>query len=560
MSISNSNDNSEGKVQNNNIQNEDNNKKSLNFTMRELVKHEINPSSTANNQNKKETEESKNNNQDIQNFSGQNEIKNNEFINPSSNNNGNNNLFAHNKNIPKGNDEKRKNKNNENNENNEIYNSLLLSTKKKNLNISLNQFVKKNNTEINVNNNYNFENNNPQNIRGNNNLITEDNLRNYYSPKNNSSKSDDSKQNASQNNYNNNQNINSNPKQNEFIPPNNNNNNIKISKTCLKPIGETSYLNAILQCLGNIGYLESYFLEKQNINYIENNIRKIPLSFVIERLFHHLHKSKKNNEIYSNENILRVLSSLNITYKSNNRRNPNDCLIFILDTLHNELNRLKNNKGNKNYDIYDRKTVINTEIINFQNTNDSIISTIFNWFQLKNCLCTECNKIMTKLNTFNSYDLDIFGYSRFVGRPNYFTIKEIMLFESNKKFNGIYCQNCKKITQMECNSRIFTSPNIFTFLINRDNFKPELLKLNLSLEAEINLSNLIECQNSPKIYELIGIVSIYNNKYISFCKSSKEQNWYLFNDEEFEIIDQEQVISKHNDNFYIPCILFYKKK
>ena len=88
-----------------------------------------------------------------------------------------------------------------------------------------------------------------------------------------------------------------------------------------------------------------------------------------------------------------------------------------------------------------------------------------------------------------------------------------------------------------------------------------LMKIRFFIEEKINLKNYIENQNAPSLYQLNGIVSIdlKNNKYVSFCTSPVDQNWYLYNDEEIKLLDINQVLYFHNNSGnYIPCILKYQ--
>lgn len=350
--------------------------------------------------------------------------------------------------------------------------------------------------------------------------------------------------------------------------PNDNNNNIYDpnyeikSKVVLINLGETSYLGSILQCLGNIEYLKLYFLNKNNISFIEKNIKGRPLSFVIERLFLHFYlKNKEKN--YSPESILKALSLYNNKYNNNNSNNPNECLTFILNNLHNELNRLKNYQSKDNYDKTNRKDAISYGIRNIYNTNDSIISDIFNCLQIKENQCDECGTTIYDMIRVNTVQLDILGLYKDV-EGNEITIENCISFESEKKKINLHCDICQKDCSMDSISSIYRSSKILTFLLDRGDFDEEKLKIPFNLEEEINLDSKIEDYNSPKKYELFGVVSVYINsnekKYVSFCKcnSFKDKLWFYFNDEKVELIQQEKLVEENNNKTFIPCILFYK--
>ena len=338
-------------------------------------------------------------------------------------------------------------------------------------------------------------------------------------------------------------------------------NNINESRIGLENLGKASYLNAILQCLGNIDYLKNYFLDKNNIDFIENNIKEMPLSFVFERLYKNLYLIQHNNNVYSPKNILRVLSYKNIIYHNNNKeKNPNDCLIFILNSLHDELNIIDNKKFDSNHiNESDRKSFILDGMRKFFNTNNSIISNNFNRFEIKELTCKSCNNITYEFKYYNTIYLDVSGYYK-ENNKNNITIKDCIKFDSTEKKINLFCKKCNKKCSMGCISKILNSPKIFVFFVDRGDFDEEKLKLSFYLEEEINLNPFIEDKSYPNKFELIGIVSICmkERKYVAFCNSFKEQLWYYFNDEKVNTIKQKKLVFNHNNKEFVPCILFYK--
>ena len=335
----------------------------------------------------------------------------------------------------------------------------------------------------------------------------------------------------------------------------------KVPKTGLKKLGETSYLNSVLQCLGNIYDLATYFLEPNNQSFINNNIKTMSLSFVIERLFIHLYPypEKDEPEIYGNEKVLGILSNYNILYKSTKTRNPIDLINFMLYTIHNELNTKKSFNKVLNCDHFDRNSVIGSEISNFINSNDSIISNLFSYFEIKENHCTLCKKIKYEVQHFKTFDLDISNcFSK--NENKIINIYDCLNYLSNSKKQNMQCQNCGQHCEINIFTTIYSSPNIFIFLLDRGNFEENLMNIQFKIEEKIDLENYIINQEAPKEYQLIGIVSISRNDkiYIGFSKSPIDNQWYKYNEEKIDLIDFNSVIDNNNNlNLYIPCILFY---
>ena len=343
----------------------------------------------------------------------------------------------------------------------------------------------------------------------------------------------------------------------------NNNNNtisqmIKVKRTCLKNLGDTSYLNSVLLCLSNIEELKKYFTDKRNINFIKTNAKKLALSFFFEELFKNFYLEKEKKDLYTPEHILKILGFYNENFfKDTEINNPNKCLIYVLKILHYELNRLKNNKENNEYDKKDRNMVINYGIKNFFNTNDSVISDNFNWLEIKQYECSECAETIYDMKTFNYFNLELLElYS--INKKE-LKIEECINFKSQEKKESQDCLTCNKKCPMKSISAIYRSPKIFVFLLDRGNANGEQLEVPFYLEEEINLESCIEDKKAPKKYKLIGLVSINKDKkYIAFYNTFKEGFWYFYNDEECYKIQQKELIDNHNNNTFIPCILFYK--
>lgn len=77
----------------------------------------------------------------------------------------------------------------------------------------------------------------------------------------------------------------------------------KAPKTGLKNLGDTSYLNSVLQLLATSTNLSSYFIKPTNTKYFVDNLSNIPIAFCIHRTFFHFYPYPypKKREIYSPE-------------------------------------------------------------------------------------------------------------------------------------------------------------------------------------------------------------------------------------------------------------------
>ena len=335
----------------------------------------------------------------------------------------------------------------------------------------------------------------------------------------------------------------------------------KASQTGLVNLGDTSYLNSVLQLLGSIRSFSSFFLNPENQKEIHKDIPKHPLSFVTYRLIHHLYPYPEKKEIYPPESYSEVLASLNIVYKSKKRRNPNDLLSFILLTLHEELKKIKPNEKFLQAEKNNRKNVINCGIKNFVNFNNSIVSQGFTWFEIKETRCQNCNITTYNFHTYNLLELNILECFKYKKGP--ININDCLIYQSTRKTYNLCCFNCKKKSEIIDTSNIYSSPNIFIFSLNRgDLTQKDLLDVKFAIEEKIDITFLLENKMSPRQFELIGILSLINDQqnytYCSFCRSPVDNQWYYYNDQTIEKRTLNSILKEHEQNHYIPCILVYK--
>ena len=332
-------------------------------------------------------------------------------------------------------------------------------------------------------------------------------------------------------------------------------------KTSLKNLGDTSYLNAVLQLFATSKDISSYFVNPKYKKYFDDNKVSIPFAYVFHRLFTHFYPypPKEISEKYSPEVLLDVLGRYNKIYISKKSRNPNDLLIFILCTLHKELNKQKT-KYISSPDPTNKSEVLKEGLNDFMKSNQSKISDNFHWFELKSKFCSGCKLKYYSFNNFETLDLDILGTFQ---KNSYAPISLLSCLNyQSQKSQNIFCQKCQKYTQFDINTKIYSSPINFIFTLNRGypDQNQNLLNIKFMVEEKIDIGQYLENKKAFTKFELIGIVSYYmqEKKYVCFGKSPADKKWYLYNDEKVMDTNNNEVINRNNNMDYIPCILLYQ--
>ena len=347
----------------------------------------------------------------------------------------------------------------------------------------------------------------------------------------------------------------------------------EIKKTRFSNMGNFSFLNSILRCIGNIEDLKNYFIDKKEMINIYKSIREEKeeqkqqrLSFAIQRLFWHIYNDTKQ-EKYLPDKIQRVLAEKIILYeeKNNIELEPGICLNFILNQIHDELNSKKDkNEQYINSEQNNMEDVIEKGTKNFLNNNDSIISKTFVWHELININCNKCKSNKFLFQSFFTFDLDIPNFYR-ERKRNGISIYEYLGFVASKKrISNFYCNKCKTLSEGKYNKRINNSPKIFAFILDRENFNPNLMEMNFNIDEDINMEPFIENSQLQFFeYELIGIVSIIGKKYVSFTKD-EDGSWFAFDNSNIKKIGKKEIINSNENSDstikHIPCVLFYKLK
>ena len=515
---------------------------------------------------------------------------NNEPNNPAFNNMNNNNLMnmmsQQMNNNEKNNNMNMNMSNPQNQMNNMSNNNLNKNNTNNNQNSNMNNFGMQmgnnqmsnnnNNPGMQMNNSNQISNNQNNNIMNKNNMNNNNNNNNFGMPMGNFNNNNNNQNNSNMNNnnnfgmpmsnINNNNQMNNNNIGNQFSAPNMQKNNkgqysfsryTKAPKTGLKSLGETSYLNAVLQIFATNRTISSYFVNPTNKSYFETNKAQFPFTYVFHRLFTHFYPYPENDysENYSPEVLLNVLGRYNKVYISKKSRNPTELLKFILTTLHKELNT-KKTKYISTSDSTNKNQVLKEGLDDFQKSNNSIISNNFHWFELKSKFCSECKLAYYNFNNYEILDLDILG--TFQQCNSQITLFHCLNYQSEKIQNS-FCQKCQKYNQSKINTSIYSSPINFIFILNRGMPAQHLLNINFILEEKIDIGKFLENQQAYNKYELSGVVSfsVNENKYVCFGKSPVDNQWYLYNDDKVANTNINEVLNNNNNMQYIPCILLY---
>ena len=324
-------------------------------------------------------------------------------------------------------------------------------------------------------------------------------------------------------------------------------------------IGATCYMNATLQCFSNIGRLRTYLLNKGFYKNLENekDNNKI-LSFALAEVLKNLWE-KLEQRFYAPENFKKVISEKNQLFKGIAANDPKDLIIFLLQTIHKELNNPPNNKIINNIIPNENNLieVFNYFVNDYNNNNKSIISEEFYGYTNSSTICGICNYEINNVQIINILFFPLEEIRKFKNNKhnNVSIIDCFEYYEKIDTYPSFHCNCCKRECQAYSQNKIVFSPK--TLIINLNRGKGLEFNVNIIYEEYLNLKKYIYFENSPNYYELIGVICHLGSNdegghFIAYCKNSENCEWYKYNDQFVTKCYFDEV-----KNAKLPYVLFY---
>jgi ubiquitin carboxyl-terminal hydrolase 8 len=369
----------------------------------------------------------------------------------------------------------------------------------------------------------------------------------------------------------------------------------------LENLGNTCYLNSVLQSLSNTIYLSKYILSGAHKKIIREEHRDRSLTHQLYRLF---------NGIWEDNCTVQPVSFIKMLYRCSNKfanrgqHDSHEVLNVIIDRLHTELSRKinvnitpsknvvrferamkaykderdKNGKDDKDkarleelrltyYDLMDK---YKTDILKikamyawkrcFEDNYSEIVDIYYG--QLHTELeCCECEYVSHVFDTFSTLSLEVPDQEdiRLEDCLSHFTKEEII----TDKENLWYCPQCEDKVSFKKRMKIWKTPNILIIHLKRFSFNNnKVTKLSnfikyheksLSVKPYINVLNK-EIETQYRLYSVINHMGGYNGGHYYSYNQNLNKKWYNYNDKRVSDLNIYNITSKNG------YILFYQKQ
>lgn len=343
--------------------------------------------------------------------------------------------------------------------------------------------------------------------------------------------------------------------------------------------GNSCYINSCIQVLGHTLPLREYFATKkyndattasnntiQSINQTNQNDQTTQNSTMNNQLcsnfltaFHKLMfgmYAEDGDCIVQPITFRNTLISCIDRYQGNRQQDAHECLLFILQLLHNAV------KTNPSVDIVGDNIERNPMMswANFiKNDGTSYLLDLF-YGQFQNTKkCLNCGTAFAKYDPMNCLSLEIPTDKM----NTVFTLDDLLAQHVKPELmsgvNKYSCENCKSPQDAECSHLIWKCPNTLIVQLKRFNMNGSKILTPIDYPFTLDVRKYVSSgnQNQSTVYDLYAAIyhrgQLNGGHYYVSCKINSDE-WWLFNDENCHQLNSERVVNPY------AYVLFYKRR
>ena len=337
-------------------------------------------------------------------------------------------------------------------------------------------------------------------------------------------------------------------------------------------------MNSTLQCLSNIPELSDYLLN----NYYTFNLSLNPLSTAYTNLLFKLFLNEEQKKFIDLTEFNNIIGDLNPLFQGFQAADSKDLLFFLIERLHNELNKsFQNFNPLKDFNLLEmearnERKMLQNFFQEFKCSNNSIVSKNFYGIQRSKMKCEECQVTKYSFQTFN---MEIFQLKKlredkkadFGPHYNTLTLMEAFLYSEKEDIlegeNMIYCNKCRKLTKGRNKQDFYRLPRILIIVLNRGKNNADFNEeFDFPENIDFTNQNIILDKSSYMKYYLMSVIthlgeSGSNGHFIAYVRDGRSDRFYCYNDASVSKVKvkdaMKQKISKKEEEKITPYILFY---
>ncbi|XP_067105290.1 ubiquitin carboxyl-terminal hydrolase 8 [Osmerus mordax] len=322
--------------------------------------------------------------------------------------------------------------------------------------------------------------------------------------------------------------------------------------TGLRNLGNTCYMNSILQCLCNTPAMAEYF----NNNYYQQDINRANIlghKGEVAEEFGVIMKALWSGQYkcISPRDFKITIGKINDQFSGYEQQDSQELLLFLMDGLHEDLNKADNRKRYKeeDNDHLDDQRAADLAWSKHKLLNESIIVALFQGQFKSTVQCLTCHRKSRTFETFMYLSLPL-------ASTNKCSLQDCLkLFSKEERLtdnNKVFCRHCKAHRDSTKKLEIWKVPPILLVHLKRFSYEGRWKqKLQTSVDFPQESLDLAQYVIGPKQnlkrYNLFGVSNHYGGldggHYTAYCKNAQKQRWYKFDDHEVSDISTSSVKS-----------------
>ena len=331
----------------------------------------------------------------------------------------------------------------------------------------------------------------------------------------------------------------------------------------LKNLGNTCFMNCILQCLSHTLPLRQLYVSDEYKQHVRS--RRGDLSYIFKRVLLELWDTTHRDSV-APYGLKRQVGIVAPRFSGYNQHDAQEFMRFLLNELHDEINKASV-KGRK--PPADNET-LQDAVKRYQTWEDSRIYELFGGMLRSEVCCSVCHNKSVVFDPFMDLALPLprrkssysrpthsYSYSYDLSLDPAVKLEECLtMFTDAEDLNEEerpYCAKCKKLTASTKQLHIAMFPKYLVIQLKR--FSGYTVRTKLSTPVSFD-DTWIPKDSGDQTYSLYAIVShsggIYGGHYVAYCRHNKV--WRCFNDTMARDVSWEHV--RHQESY----ILFYEKK
>ncbi|XP_078176440.1 ubiquitin-specific protease 25 isoform X2 [Carex rostrata] len=308
----------------------------------------------------------------------------------------------------------------------------------------------------------------------------------------------------------------------------------------LKNLGNTCYLNSVLQCLAHTPPFAQFCLASQHSSLCKDFVsRDKECGFcILERQIVRLHTPAQNGIFPAVDTPSKLLKSLSIFaehFKWGRQEDAHEFLRYVIDTCHIASARLSKARSSTGYNSNGGA----------HDNSETVMRKIFGGALLSQVKCMACKGESNKTDEIMDLSLDVCHSTSVKDALVRFFQPEIL--DGNNKYS---CERCKKLSVAKKQMFVSQAPNVLVVQLKRFEGIGGKINRNIEFEEVLLLSSFMfnGNQGSQTEYSLFGSIvhtgfSQDSGHYYAYIKDAFG-NWYCCNDTQVSRSSAQEVLSE----------------